>query len=139
MRFNYKPEEVPLTPTSKRTTIVWRPIIPIILIKGKKLVGYEALMDSGADHNIFHGDLTEILGIKLTLGKSRKVYGLGGQSIKGYIHNLVIKPMGMEKYSAPVIFSKQMPEHSLGVLGNIGFFDKFKVTFDYEKKIIEVS
>ena len=138
MIFKYKPEEIPVTPTSKRVKVVWRPIIPIILIKGKKLVGYEALIDSGADHNIFHGDLAEIIGLKLTSGKSRKVYGLSGEPIKGYIHNIVIKPIGMKEFSTPVIFSLQIPKHSLGVLGNIGFFDKFEVSFDYKKKKIKV-
>ena len=139
MKFKYKPEEVPVTPTSSRVKLVWRPIIPIILIKDKKFVGYEALIDSGADYNIFHGDLADILGIKLTKGKSRKVYGLSGKPIKGYIHVVEIKPVGMRAFKASIIFSNQIPKYSLGVLGNEGFFNKFKVQFDYKNRQIEVK
>jgi len=139
MKFKYKPEEVPVTPTSNRFKLVWRPIIPIILIKGKKFVGYEALIDSGADYNIFHGDLADILGIKLTKGKSRKVYGLSGQPIKGYIHVVEIKLAEMRAFKTSIIFSNQIPKYSLGVLGNEGFFNKFKVQFDYKNKQIEVE
>jgi hypothetical protein len=81
MKYNYKPEEVPISTRSNRTKMVWRPIIPVILMKGKKLVGYEALIDSGADHNVFHADLARILGIKITSGKGRKIFGISGVSI----------------------------------------------------------
>lgn len=139
MKFNYKPEEFPITPTSKRAKVVWRPIIPVILIRGWRLVGYEALIDSGADYNIFHGDLAEIIGIKLTKGKSRKIYSLSGEPIKGYMHTVDIKPLGMRAFRVPVIFSRQMTKHSLGVLGNEGFFDHFKVEFDFKKKLININ
>lgn len=107
-------------------------------MRGKKIVGYETLIDSGADHNIFHGEVAEVLGIKLTTGKKRKILGISGGPIKGYIHNIEIKPVSMDSFRTPVIFSNQLSPHSQAILGNTGFFDRFKVTFDYKNKSIDI-
>ena len=139
MRFNYRPEEIPISETSKRTKTIWRPIIPIILMKGTKMVGFEALIDSGADNNIFPSEISDVLNIKLKSGKSRKILGISGEPIKGYIHKVEFKLVGMKSFAAPVIFSSQMSKHSLGVLGNTGFFDNFKVEFDYKRKLFEIN
>lgn len=139
MEFHYKPEEVPVSENTTRKAIVWRPIMPVILIKNKSFVGYEALLDTGADYNVFHSEIAQILGIKLTTGKSRKIYGLGGQHIKGYIHKVELKLQGFPVFVAPVIFSSQIPKHAIGVFGNTGFFDHFKSMFNYKEKTIEIN
>ena len=137
-KFHYKAEEVPISTTGKRTRVIWRSIVPVILMKGKKLVGLEALIDSGADYNIFHGGVAEVLGIKLTTGKKRKILGITGEPIRGYIHDVEIKPVGMASFKAPIVFSNQLSSHSLAVLGNTRFFYKFKITFNYKNKVIEI-
>ena len=45
----------------------------------------------------------------------------------------------MRAFKASIIFSNQIPKYSLGVLGNEGFFNKFKVEFDYKNKQIDVE
>lgn len=139
MEFYYKPEEIPISENTARKTTVWRPIIPIILIKDKIFVGYEALLDTGADYNVFHSEISQILGLKLTSGKSRKIHGLSEQHIKGYIHIVELKLQGFSKFSTPIVFSNQIPEHAIGVLGNTGFFDHFKSMFDYKEKTVEIN
>ncbi len=139
MEYSYKPEEVPVSENSKRKVTIWRPIIPVILMSNRQFVGYEALLDSGADYNVFHSELADILGISLTKGKSRKIYGLGGQHIKGYIHEVELKLQGFSSFKSEVVFSKQIPEHAIGVLGNTGFFDQYHVTFKYADKIISID
>ena len=44
----------------------WRPILPVTLKHNKKELKYIALLDSGADFNIFHADIAAYLGIPLT-------------------------------------------------------------------------
>ena len=138
IEFNYKPIEVIPFKTASRKKFVWRPIIPVFLIVGKIIVGYEALIDSGADYNVFDGEIATILKINLTRGKKRQISGLGNQIIKGYEHKLQIK-VGDRIFISKIIFSNQIPPHSFGVLGNDGFFNRFKVTFDYPRKLIEIG
>jgi len=138
MQFTYQAFEIEFSSGTKRTQSIWRPVIEIILLKGEKFVGYPVIIDSGADYNIFHAEVADILGINLTKGDNRDIFGLGNQKIKGYEHNIQIKIPGLKTYTTAAVFSKKIPEHAFGVLGNTGFFDHFKVVFDYKKKIIEV-
>lgn len=132
--FYYREFEVLHSPGFSKTKKVLRPIIPVILICGKIIVGYEALIDSGADYNIFDAEVADILGIKLTIGSKRQLVGLGGR-ITGYEHRVKLK-IGEHNYEESVIFSKEIPVNSFGVLGNQGFFDHFDVNFNLKKKKI---
>lgn len=134
MKFTYREIPILFSPATKRKKFIYRPILPVIIIHGKKFVGYEALVDSGADYNIFHSRIAEILGISLTKGHKRRILGIGNQELRGYEHDVTIKIAGRE-YVSKVIFSNKIPPNSFGILGNQGFFDHFKVTFKYPKYI----
>lgn len=137
--FPYYLFEVKFTPGSKRKKRVWRPVIEVILLKNDKFLSHPVLIDSGADYNLFRGEIAEIFGLKLTSGNKRIIYGLGNQPIKGYKHKIQLRLPGLDTVDTKAIFSKQLSEHAHGVLGNVGFFDKFTVEFDYNNKTIEVS
>lgn len=68
MKFAYRGIEISPSPASKKKRKVLRPIIPVILVFNKRMVGYEALIDSGADYNVFDAQVAEVLGIRLTTG-----------------------------------------------------------------------
>lgn len=91
------------------------------------------LLDSGADFNLIHSDVASYLGLSLTSGSKRRISGISGQ-IKGYEHKLQIKVGGC-LYKTKVVFSSQLPDNAIAVLGNQGFFDKFEVEFNYPKLI----
>ncbi len=114
-----------------------RPIIPVTIIKGSRLVRFEALIDSGSDFNIFHGDVAAYLGIKLTTGSRRNIAGISKGKIKGYEHSvkLIIDSFS---YQAKITFSNELPSNAIAVLGNNGFFDKFKVLLDLKNKNIKL-
>lgn len=103
------------------------------------MVGYEALIDSGADFNVFHSEIAQILDIDYKKGRKRQIFGLGNQEIKGYECNVEMKLQGFPKFVSPVIFSSQIPPHSFGVLGNKGFFGHFEIRFDYSSRSIEIN
>ena len=134
MKFTYREIPILFSPATKRKKFIYRPILPVILIRGKKFVGYEALVDSGADYNIFHSRIAEILGISLTKSHKRQILGIGNQELKGYEHDVNLK-IARKEYISKVIFSNKIPPNSFGILGNQGFFDHFKVTFKYPKYI----
>ena len=63
MKFRYK----------KLSTGHVRPIIPISIHTANNEVGYYALVDSGADLNIFPGELGEFLGLPVPKGEKKMV------------------------------------------------------------------
>ena|SRR3989344_7038687 len=130
MKFTYKEIPISFSPSSKRKKSVYRPIIPVILLFNKEFIGYEALIDSGSDYNVFDASVAEFLGIKVSFGHKRQIVGIGEQKIKGYEHKITLKIAG-RRYNTLVIFSKQIPSNSFGILGSQGFFSHFIVKFKY--------
>jgi len=139
IKYPYVSFEVEVAPNSKRKKTIWRPIIELIVFCGTQFAAYPVLVDSGADYNIFHSGLLEALGGKLTKGKKRRIVALGNQPLKGYMHNIKLKLVGGNKFESSAIFSNQIPDHALGVLGQNGFFDRYKITFNYKAKTINIS
>ena len=137
MRFNYTEIEAKHS-SSERKTRVYRPIIRVDIFYRRNIVGYEALIDSGADYCVFHADIADILGIVLKKGSKRKIIGIGGEEIKGYEHAVKMR-ISQRSFQTTIIFSKEIPPNSFGVLGNRGFFDKFLVNFNYKKRFFELS
>lgn len=138
LNFPYLEFEATPFPSSKRKFVIHRPVIPITLVYRKRYVHHAALLDSGADFNVFHGDIATYLGISLTKGSRRNIWGLGGGPLKGYEHAIILKIKNIT-YKTRVTFSNQIPDNTLAVLGNKGFFDKFSVNFDYKNKLITLK
>lgn len=136
--FPYREFKVFPFPSSKRSIKIYRPIIPLTIFYRQKFVQFAALIDSGADCNIFPSDVANYLGIELTKGRRRNITGISGGKIKGYEHPVNLK-VGSCKFSSKIAFSNQFPKNALAVLGNKGFFDKFSVRFVYSKGLIELS
>ena len=139
MQYPYYSFEVKFSKNTEREKTVWRPIVEIILLHKEKIVSYPVLIDSGADYNIFDSGVAEALEIKYTQGKKRQIYGLGAQPIKGYECSLDIRMFGLKTVHTKAIFTKELSSHAFGVLGNDGFFNHFRVEFNYTKKIIDVK
>ena len=137
MKFTYYEFPVNVSPSSQNKKLLYRPIVPIIFIGKKKIIGYEALIDSGSDFNVFDAGIADVLGVNLTSGHKRQILGIGAQKLKGYEHIIDIRVAG-KKYETKIIFSRHIPPNSYGILGQQGFFDNFEVKFDYRKKYIEV-
>ena len=106
------------------------------IFEDKKLI-YHALIDSGSDINIVHAAIGEYLGINITEGEKHPISGISGAAT-GYIHKISIEIGGWQFDNIPVSFSEDIASYSFGVFGQVGFFDKFVVKFDYQKKSIEI-
>lgn len=121
----------------KRVEESLRPLIPIVLAYRKtgESVGQIVLVDSGADFCIFRAEVGEILGIDVKSGHIREFSGIGGDVQTGYVHNLEIIVGGI-RYATPVTFSFDIRDDGYGVVGQVGFFDQFKINFDYSRKLI---
>lgn len=118
---------------------VLRPVIPIEVIFNNKSVGYEVLIDSGSDLNIFSSEIAGLLGIDLTRDDKGEVSGITGENKPFYFHNLDIKVGGNLYRNIRVGFLEDIGKYAYGVVGQKGFFDIFVVKFDLLKKEIELK
>jgi hypothetical protein len=71
-----------------------RPVIPIKLKHGDTSIGYEVLVDSGADLCIFDAEIGEALGLDMKKGRPREVFGVGGKASVYYLHKVEIEVGG---------------------------------------------
>lgn len=119
---------------------VRRPIIPLIVKSKGKEVKYFALVDSGADLNLFHAEIAELLGIDLESGRKGSIHGITqGESQVFYVHPVVINVGGWD-LETEVGFMPKLSRNGHGLLGQYGFFDLFnKVSFSKRKDEIEIT
>lgn len=119
----------------------YRPLINITLRYKKSEVNYLALLDSGADFNIFHSDLAKIL--KIDLKKVKQTTSFGGIQKSGT--KAIAYPIKMELginnefISTLVSFSDEISMDGYGVLGQQGFFSHFSIQFEYATKKITIE
>lgn len=115
----------------------YRPIIPVILRFNHIEFKYLALIDSGADFNIFHGEIAKILKIDLSKFKnSMKFNGINSNAEgKGYFTSI---DLGVnDKFiNTPVVFSNEISDSGYGILGQQGFFNNYNINFNYSSKEI---
>lgn len=110
-----------------------RPIIPIKLSFGQESINQMVLVDSGADFCVFRSEVGEALGIAIETGMPRMIGGINGEPLVGHVHMLDLT-VGNYKNNVPVVFVDGLTEWGYEIVGQIGFFDQFKVSFDYSKK-----
>jgi hypothetical protein len=110
---------------------------------------YFALLDSGADNCVFHAEVAQQLEIDVTSGEEKVFGGMGFGKVVGYFHDVDISVGGVWVPSCRVTFSYELLRDSptypgqkeglhYGILGQEGFFDKFKVIFDRAAEDIEL-
>lgn len=124
----------------KRYNQTSRPVIPIKLKKGAVEIGYEVLVDSGADICLFDAEIGEFLGINVRSGKPQEVFGVGGKVSIYFLHKISIEvggwPYEIEVGFMPNVAGNVMP---YGIVGQNGFFNNFVVKFDLLKEEVELK
>jgi len=97
-----------------------------------------ALVDSGADFCMFDGALSSALDLDLSPLQQIKLSGINGSAV-GYVAHLEI---GVHDHfiPVPVIFSFDFsPVGFGGIIGQVGFFDAFKIQFDRFSKVFHLT
>jgi hypothetical protein len=140
IRFKLDYRKFPAQPTEPfpRRTSVSRPVVPIALINGSQRVRYLALIDSGADYCIFHAEIGEQIGLEIESGKRLSFFGSSGQEQSAFFHEIKLE-IGGHEFTCFAGFSHELQSLPYGILGQDGFFDSFKITFDYEREKIELQ
>jgi len=121
-------------PALKPAKYVFRPVIPIKLLRDKKMITFDGLIDSGADECTFPGWIAKALGYNVYKGKQKIFSGIGG-SVLAYLHKTHLRLDGIE-FVADVYYSHEWDDMPFGLLGQAGFFMHFDIFFSYKEKEI---
>ena len=117
-----------------------RPIIRIAVSHNDKVLPYFALIDSGADVNLFHAELAPLLGLDLEAGERREVGGVvDGERRAYYLHRISLHIGGWKHDDVEVGFMQDLAKSGHGLLGQHGFFNLYTVKFDLPKGDIELK
>ncbi len=139
MKFPYLPE-ILINPITKEKDIVYRPFIPINIahngnwlsvVSGGFLKAVNALVDSGADHNVAPMDIAKMLKISFEGVTPYKVHGIDGIGIDTFFVPISIA-IGGQVFETFMGFAREVKEV---LLGGQGFFNQWKVKLEYAKDI----
>jgi len=114
------------------------PFIPVVLVRAAARIPLMLVADSGADYTIVSSEIAPLLGLDLKAGEKTGFCGTTGQQQAAFIHRIdfVIEDAGgTVQYAADVAFA-DLPRSVAGLLGRVGFFDRFVVTFNHPKNQI---
>lgn len=136
IKYSYFPNAF-IDPDSGKKKFIFRPLLPIAMrYKNRSASFIQALLDSGADNNLFPASYGESIGINIKKGKLVEHVGIGDASLLAYEHKIHVI---IGNYSFPTVihfsFSQTIP-----LLGRKGFFFYFHfVKFDEKQHIIELK
>lgn len=117
--------------------VIPRPYIPVRLFYQEKHRNTFGLVDSGADVSIFHASIGRRLGIQIEQGRSGKTSGIGGVEMVTYYHTLSLQVDGLaEIVPLEIGFADWLPV--TGLIGEVGFFDVYRITFERTKGEIDI-
>ena len=88
---------------------------------------FEALIDSGATRCIFHASIGEGIGFDVESGEEQQTVGISGNPSTIWLHPVSLYLPG-NIITIKAGFSYELP--LAGLLGRLGFFDNYKITFD---------
>lgn len=120
---------------------IYKPLINVQLNYKKThkiTLPVKALIDSGADVCFCNDMIGSWLGISLDKIKADTNFtAANGQKFSTKSEIITLKVSG-QSYDCKFYFTDVLPRHTPIILGQIGFFDHFKITFDVKTKMIEV-
>lgn len=88
-------------------------------------------MDSGADHCVFPQSFMSPLGLDHAKSPVEGTSGVGSTNLPTHFSDIVIDLQGLIQIPIYAGFTTGMDKLGIGLLGQAGFFEAFKITFDY--------
>ena len=123
---------------TKKLGTVYRPYARVKLGYGKKWSEkfIRALIDSGADTNVFPASFATEIGIDYKKGTLKKITGIGGYEVESYI-NLVKLKIEDKQFETVIEFSESI---QIPLLGREGFFNYFSyIKLRVKKRLLELK
>ena len=130
----YPADPNPAFPNRKRAL---RPVIPIGIVgRNNTIYNYVSLIDSGADHNMFHAEIGEFIGLNVRNGMPLDFWGVTGEKQKAFFHKIDVLVGGC-KHNIFCGFVYDFKNLAYGILGQDDFFKLHKIQFNLLKETVE--
>ena len=113
------------------------PLIYLQVWTGNRWLYLQAYVDSGASWSVFHADVAQLLGIRLTQAKKRYVALGNGSVIPVHLCRIRVRFAGLE-LMVPAGFSDALGV-GFNLLGRVGFFDHFLMCFNDRSRILTAT
>ena len=112
-------------------------MLQITMFNGMNRQQVVCLVDSGADECPFHASIGRHLGIHVSSGLFKKFDGIA-DSIDAYMHTIEIQVQDFEeRVKIQAGFTES--DGVYAILGQAGFFENYKVTFERYRWKMEVT
>lgn len=115
-----------------------RPYILLKIIGPKRFWEGYGLIDSGADRCLFNSKIAEDIGLDLNEDDSENFAGIEGGSIKAILQKVKLQVIGMSEEIEVAAGFVRSPGVA-AILGQDGFFDAFRIKFEKDHGIIEIT
>ncbi len=115
----------------------YAPIVYLQAWTGNRWLYLQAYVDSGASWSIFHVDVAQLLGIKLTRATRRYATLGNGSVLPIYLHRIKVRFAG-EEFTVPAGFSDAL-RMGFNLMGRAGFFDRFLMSFNDRARLLLVT
>ena len=115
----------------------YAPIVYLQVWTGDRWVYLQAYVDSGASWSVFHVDVAELLGIKLSRAKRRYVTLGNGSVLPVYLQHIKVRFAGVE-FLVPAGFSDAL-RMGFNLMGRAGFFSRFSMCFNDRARTLTVT
>ena len=97
----------------------------------------QAYVDSGASWSVFHLDVAQLLGVKLSKTKRRYVSLGNGSVLPIYLQQIRVR-FGGQEFTVPAGFSDAL-RVGFNLMGRAGFFDRFLISFNERARILTAA
>jgi len=115
----------------------YAPIIYLRVWTGNRWLYLQAYVDSGASWTIFHADVAQLLGIRLSRAKRRYLSLGNGNVLPVFLHRVRVRFAGVD-FSIPAGFSDSL-RVGFNLLGRAGIFDRFVVCFNDKTRLLTAT
>jgi hypothetical protein len=109
--------------------------VKVSLVSGNKVLTCYAMIDSGADYCVFPRSFMLSLGIDPLTSPMEMTAGVGTEGVPTHFANISIDLQGLIRFPVLAGFTAGLDPLALGLLGQVGFFDRFNLEFRLSEKI----
>jgi len=113
--------------------VAYRPVVVVHLVVEQRRIRCLSIIDSGADHCVFPLSFALRLGFNPIGETPVMTGGVGSAGIPMYYWKIAID-LGLAQTEVTAGFTEDMDSKGYGLLGQHGFFDRFRVQFDLPNK-----
>ncbi len=135
----YTELQAPPTSAFPGGRIVRRPVLSLALKNGANRLSCYAIVDSGADHCVFPRSFMQPLGLDPLSAPVDMTSGVGSTNVPTHFTNVMIDLQGLIQFPVYAGFTTGMEQLGMGLLGQTGFFERLKITFDYSMKFYTIE